>query len=350
MKNKNALAFSAVAMICLVIACALMIVFLTKPQKNASNNLTTEDIAFESSTVVPSESNAVSTDTDFSEESVESLGSSQEEELPPELILPPEAILRSKIAVVYDLAEDAVIFQRDSEVQTSPASLTKMVTALVALDHLSPTQTLTVGDEINMIGENSSTAFLAVGQKYSVKSLLDALLIPSGNDAAYVLAVNTARTAANDRTLSKESAVSDFVRLMNEKVKSLGCFSTIFFTPDGYDAEGQHTTAADMLKISKAAYANTHIKESVSKEKSKGWVNSNLLIRTDSSLYNECVTGLKTGSTSGAGYCVAVSAVVDQKTYIMVFMNSDTSSGRFEDANTIISLIKGETAEESVAA
>ena len=205
---------------------------------------------------------------------------------------------------------------------------------MVALEHLSPTRRVTVGEEINMIGENSSVAFLAVGQRYTVKNLIDALLIPSGNDAAYVLAVNTARVAANDMSLSLESAVSDFVRLMNEKVKSLGCFNTHFFTPDGYDYEGQVTTAADMLSISKAASNNTYIKESVAKSKSGGWINSNLLLRED--------------STSGAGYCVAVSATVDETDYIMIFMNSESSDGRFKDANTIIKLLKNESAEGSM--
>ncbi len=346
MKNKNALTVSAVVMLCFAISISLLLIFITSPKKPNNDVTSSGEVVLDASSDNSFESVEIS-DGNSSFEDSESFDSS-EEEPKIELILPLGTVIHSKIAVVYDVAEDAVVFQRDADTKTSPASLTKMVTALVALDHLTPTQTLTVGDEINMIGENSSTAFLAVGQKYSVSSLIDALLIPSGNDAAYVLAVNTARTAANDRTLSKENAVSDFVRLMNEKVKSLGCFSTIFSTPDGYDSEGQHTTAADMIKISKAACANTYIKESVAKEKSKGWVNSNLLIRTDSSLYNECVTGLKTGSTSGAGYCVAVSAVVDQKTYIMVFMNSDTSSGRFEDANTIISLIEDLSYEESI--
>lgn len=343
MKNKNALIGTATAMICIAIACVLAVVMIAKPANdtNVADNSKdiVADVSFESTFV----SDDLSSDSGITSADSSSSSESEEPEVP-ELVLPLDTVIYSKIAVVYDVAEDAVIFQRDAEIQSAPASLTKLVTALVALDHLSPTRRLTVGDEINMIGENSSVAFLGVGQKYTVKNLIDALLIPSGNDAAYVLAVNAARVAANDMGLSMESAVSDFVRLMNEKAKSLGCFNTHFSTPDGYDAEGQVTTAMDMLKISVAAANNTHIKESVAKDKSGGWVNSNLLVREDSVLYNECVTGLKTGSTSGAGYCVSVSAIVDEKTYIMVFMNSQTSDGRFKDANTIINLLgKGDS-------
>ena len=345
MKNKNTLIITATAMICIAVACVFAVVVLTAPVVNNNADNGSKDVVadFSVDTSLGGESSVESSlSSEWIEDSVIS-----EEEKAPELILPPDTVIYSQIAVVYDVVEDEVVFSRDADVQTPPASLTKLVTAMVALEHLSPTRRVTVGEEINMIGENSSVAFLAVGQKYTVKSLIDGLLIPSGNDAAYVLAVNAARTAANDMNLSLESAVSDFVRLMNEKVKSLGCFNTRFSTPDGYDADGQVTTAMDMVKICTVAANNTYIKESVAKSKSGGWINSNLLVREDSSLYNECVTGLKTGSTSGAGYCVSVSAIINDKAYIMVFMNSQSSYGRFKDANTIIDLIKDDEQDNS---
>ncbi len=346
MKNKNTLIGTATLMICLAVAIVLAVFVISTPKSDLQDtNEPSPDFVAEAST--DSSRTDISAENTLSADETSEGVESSEAPYNPELILPPETVLHSNIALVYSYADDAVIFERDSEVQTAPASLTKLVTALVALDHLSPTRRITVGEEINLIGENSSIAFLAVGQKYTVKSLLDGLLIPSGNDAAYVLAVNAARVAANDMTLNMQTAITDFVRLMNEKVSSLGCVSTHFMTPDGYDAEGQLTTASDMLKICKAAMNNSNIQESVAKGKSGGWLNSNLLVREDSSLYNPDVTGLKTGSTSGAGYCVAVSAVVEQKTYIMVFMNSTSSDGRFRDANTIIKLIKNEIGTES---
>lgn len=339
MKNKNALIGAAAAMLAVVILCVFTVVYITKPDTNDTISLSSGD------NVANISNESLINDSSKDVESNNSTGDSDSSDIVveptvPDLVLPPGTTLHSKSIVVYDVAEDAVIFELLPEHQMAPASLTKMVTALVALDHLSPTKTITVGEEIKMIGANSSTALLSVGQKYSVKSLLDALLIPSGNDAAYVLAVNAARTAANDKNLSLQNAVSDFVRLMNAKAEKLGCQNTHFSTPDGYDAEGQYTTALDMVKISSAAIKDASIRDSVIKGKSGGWENSNLLVRTDSSYYNKYATGLKTGSTTDAGYCVSVSATIHDKPYIMVFMNSPTRDGRFKDANTIISLLE----------
>ena len=194
-----------------------------------------------------------------------------------------------------------------------------------------------------------SVAFLQKGSRYKMSTMLEALMLPSGNDAAYCLAVNAARAHANDPYLPVEEAVSDFVRLMNEKAKALGCISSSFLSPDGYDADGQYTTTEDMLLISIAAHANSYVKECVAKSVNTqhGWYNSNMLIREDSEFYNPCVTGLKTGSTDAAGKCIAVSAEIGDATYIMLFMKGDSSNGRFYDANTIIDLIKRQTGYES---
>jgi len=339
MKNKNALIGATAVMLAVVILCVFTVLYVTKPETNNTEILSSGDNVANISNESVSNDSSNGVEPNDSTEDTESSVIVVEPTVP-DLILPPGTTLHTKSVVVYDIAEDAVIFELIPEQQMAPASLTKLITALVALDYLSPSKTITVGEEIEMIGANSSTAFLSVGQKYSVKSLLDALLIPSGNDAAYVLAVNAARAAANDKNLSLQSAVSDFVRLMNAKAEKLGCKNTHFSTPDGYDQEGQYTTALDMVKISSAAIKDANIRESVIKGKSGGWENSNLLVRTDSSYYNKYATGLKTGSTTDAGYCLSVSATIDNKPYIIVLMNSPTKDGRFKDANTIISLLE----------
>lgn len=344
MNNKKVLICVAVLMFIIGVSCIFASVMLTAPQGgDISSTAPSGDIVADNSIEV---SNA-SADSSLEDVSLDISVDYSEDEPIPQIILPPGTVVNSQIAVVYDVSLGEVIYAQNENAVTAPASLTKLLTALVALDHLAPGKTITVGEEINLIGENSSVAFLAVGQKYTVKSLIDALLIPSGNDAAYVLAVNTARVAANDNNLSIEKAVSDFVRLMNDKARKLGCVSSYFCTPDGYDAEGQQTTALDVVKISIEARKNATIRESVQKEKSGGWVNSNALVCKSSSYYNECVTGLKTGSTGSAGYCVSVSAEIDTTPYIMVFLNSPTRDGRFRDANTFIELIKNNREDNS---
>lgn len=341
MKNRKVLICVAVLMLIACVSCIFVSVLLTTPTGgDISNDLNSGDILANTSR----ETSDISMDGSEDESSTISNEQSEAEPIP-QIILPPGTYINSQIAVVYDVALGEVVYAQNENTQTAPASLAKLVTALVALDYLDPGRTVTVGEEINLVGQNSSIAFLGVGQRYSVKSLIDALLIPSGNDAAYVLAVNTARAAANDNNLSIETAVSDFIRLMNEKARNIGCTGTNFLTPDGYDADGQVTNALDIVKISLEARKHVTIAESVAKEKSGGWENSNALVRTDSSYYNKCVTGLKTGSTGDAGYCVAVSAEIDTNQYIMVFLNSPTPDGRFKDANTFIGLL--ENADES---
>lgn len=350
MKNKNAIICIAILMVGIACLCIFASIVLTiPPTSNGGEALSTDDVVAISSGDETGQEQ--SDDTDFSDSNIDSEVSDESStEQAQQLILPPGTTVNSQIAIVYDISLDAAIYSLNENVVTAPASLTKLITALVALEYLPTTKTLTVGEEINRVGENSSIAFLSVGQRYTVKTLIDALLIPSGNDAAYVLAVNTARVAANDSSLNIDNAISDFIRLMNKKAKDLGCTSTYFCTPDGYDADGQETTANDMVKISLAAQKNPTIASSVSKEKSGTWTNSNSLVCTDSSYYNECVTGLKTGSTSDAGYCVAVSATVDEKQYIMIFLNCTTRDGRFADANTFIDIIQSLNTDVSLAA
>lgn len=95
-----------------------------------------------------------------------------------------------------------------------------------------------VGAEIEMIHSDSSTAWLMKGDTLTVRQLLIALMLPSGNDAAYTLAVNTGKTIAGDNSLSNQQAIQIFMDKVNEKAKAIGVTDSNFVVPDGYDAEG----------------------------------------------------------------------------------------------------------------
>ncbi len=301
-----------------------------------------ENSSYESS-LEANESNVESVDSSFecsenvfSEESFV-ISESSVEVLIPQLILPPDVALVSQNVLVFSTKYDSVVFEKNADVEAAPASITKLLTALVVLDHLKPDTVLRVGSEIELVKPNSSTAWLYKDQYLSVEQLIDALLIPSGNDAAYTLAVNTADFLDDSgKRMENAAAVEAFVKLMNDKAKELGCENTLFCSPDGYDTDGQVTTARDLLIISRAAYANEIIRASVSKGKAGSWENSNALIREDSRFYNKLVTGLKTGSTGDAGFCVSVSAELGEDTLFIVLLGSPTQDGRFSDANKII--------------
>ena len=338
------LIISASATLAVVAICVASLLFLINADKNDDNStLSTDNVLANDASV--DNNDLTSVDVEDSSPNGEISSEVSDEPIVDEkyyLTLPEGTILHSPNVIVYNLSKQYAVYSNITYETTAPASLAKMLTALVALDHLSVSSSIKVGDEIDLIGANSSTAFLQKGSRYKVGTMLEALLLPSGNDAAYSLAVNTARAHADDYTLSTEDAVKDFVRLMNDKAKSIGCISSSFMSPDGYDTEGQYTTTEDMLKISIAAYTNPTIKECVAKAENSqhNWQNSNLLIREDSKYYNPSVDGLKTGSTDGAGKCLAVSAEIGSDVYIMLFMKGETNDGRFIDANTVIDIIK----------
>ena len=120
-------------------------------------------------------------------------------------------------AYVLNIDTDSVLYSKNSDEHIAPASTAKMLTALTVLDYYSPDDILTIGAEIDLIPADSSTAWLSRGDTLTVKQLLVALLLPSGNDAAYTLAVNTGKVIAGDQTLSLRQAIETFIDAMNHK-------------------------------------------------------------------------------------------------------------------------------------
>ena len=276
----------------------------------------------------------------------------------------------AKYVVLYDATSDKIIFQRNANRKCYPASTTKMLTAIVASKIISKDTVITVGDEINLIGLDSSTAGLQEGMKMTYEALLDALLLPSGNDAAYTIAVNAARIYTKNDKLSNEEAVKVFMELVNDAAKQLGCSGTHYVTPDGWHDDDHYNTAADLAKI--AAYAETIpiIKASCGKAEaeweliqdsssqssgtsettdsdddadggqtglptSMHWYNSNAMLQSDDENYSKYCTGIKTGFTDEAGTSVVASAEMDGHTFIAVIMFGETLSKKYNDANIL---------------
>ncbi len=148
--------------------------------------------------------------------------------------------------LLLDLTANTVLFKKESEQKIAPASTTKMLTALTALDYCNEGDDVLVGAEINLIAADASKAWLSSGDRLTVRQLLDALLLPSGNDAAYALAVHAGRKIGGDENLPMEEAVEVFIGAMNKKAADLGAASSNFTSPDGYDDAGQYTTAYDL--------------------------------------------------------------------------------------------------------
>ena len=264
----------------------------------------------------------------------------------------------ARYVVLYDATSDKIIFQRNANKKCYPASTTKMLTAIVASKIIPKDTVITVGDEIGLINYDSSTAGLQEGMKMTFETLLDALLLPSGNDAAYTIAVNAAKIYTGDDDLSNEEAVEIFMGLVNEAAKEIGCSGTHYVTPDGWHDDDHYTTATDLAKI--AAYARTVpiVKKSCGKEEVEWeliqdsdsensgnsdtdepvipetvyWYNSNAMLQVGSEHYSPYCDGMKTGFTDEAGTSVVSSAEIDGHTFIAVIMFGESLYQKYEDA------------------
>jgi len=255
--------------------------------------------------------------------------------------------IRSDSAFVYDLTGDEITYL-DGDERISPASLTKLLTCLTALDVMDPSAVITPGDEVYLPGEGSSSAYIRPHHALTLEMLIEAMLIPSGNDAAYAVSAACGRVMSGDDTLEYNEAVAVFVESMNAYARSLGCTDSAFTVPDGYAGEENYSTAADMAKIAKAAAENPVIRKYMGLSRddvvyasghTNTWVNTNLQLDPESEWYNPSVRGMKTGSLPGN--CSLITLYDDGETRLLigVFGGSDDRA-RYGDTEEIIKNIE----------
>ena len=239
--------------------------------------------------------------------------------------------------LLYDATHHAVLYEQNADAPAYPASTTKLLTALTACRYGNPNATYTISSEQALVEWDASRAYLEEGKAYPLAGLLDGLLLPSGADAAYCLAANVARYHENNPNLTDGQAVEIFVGYMNTLAAELGCTGTHFVTPDGYHDPYHVTTARDMLKIAEAALACEPVAATVKKAESEygDWENGNLLVCPDEPYYYEYATGLKTGYTDEAGFCLAASAERNGVKLIAIMFQSISTEYRFLDAQNL---------------
>ena len=241
-------------------------------------------------------------------------------------------------ALLFDATAQTVLAAQNADRRVAPASLTKLVTAAVALQHLKPDAKLTVGAEIGMVHANSSLCYIRRGQRLTLENLLYGMLLESGNDAAYTVAVHTARAAFPAEKLTDKRAVQRFCELMNRYAANIGMTNSHFSTPDGWDDKAQYTTARDLLTLTQrvleipelAAIAGTARRQvALSSGYTITWKNSNLLLQKSSRYYDPRVTGLKTGTTDRAGNCLIACAAQGERRIISIVLGCSTDRQRY---------------------
>lgn len=256
----------------------------------------------------------------------------------------PDLEIDANAAILFDAKTKKVLYYKNPVEAKFPASTAKLLTSLVTLQWCKVEEQVTIGDEIKMIASDSTRARLKQGQILTIQNLLEGLLVPSGNDAAYAIAVYVGRKSLDNTGASKEEAVNEFVRLMNETAADLGVRNSSFKTPDGYDAIGQYTTAYDLGLIGIAAAKNTVITQICQKSKARNvfvsgedvtWTNTNKLVTRYSGQYYSRAIGLKTGTSTMAGKCLIAAAEDNGKEVVCVVLDS-SSEGRWEDAIALL--------------
>lgn len=228
---------------------------------------------------------------------------------------------------------------QDPTVRIYPASITKLITASIALQYLQSDQMVTVGEAMNMVAAGSSVAELKKGDTVSVKDLIGGMILPSGNDAAYALALEAGRVILQNPTASADAAVSAFVSRMNEYAGQIGMSDTHFANPDGIHQEDHYTTYADLITMALHAMSAPAIMDYCATpsatvnvgDRELQWHNTNLLLDPQSAYYCPYAIGLKTGQTPYAGSCLLSAFDVAGSKYVIGVFGCPDIESRFAD-------------------
>ncbi len=238
--------------------------------------------------------------------------------------------LSAKSAILMEISTGKVLMELNPDEKLSPASITKVMTILLTFEALEKGQ-IQLEDRVtasrNASSKGGSQIWLKEGEVMTVHELLKATVIASANDAC---------TALGEYIAGDEAS---FVSLMNERAKELGMTNTCFENCSGLDdtVTNHYSTARDVAIMSCELMKHEKVKEYTTiwmdslRSGETQLVNTNRLIR-----YYDGATGLKTGTTSKAGYCVTATAERDNMELVAVVLGSDNSTQRFEDAKKML--------------
>lgn len=245
----------------------------------------------------------------------------------------PDLLSFSKALVVYDATNQNVLLSKNENVRISPASTAKIMTALVAIDSFSDSTVFTYSRPL--ITADSSKMGLFVGEEIGLPSLLYGMMLPSGNDAAKLLAA------------SFPGGEEAFVSRMNSKAKELGLLNTMFVDPAGY-ADENYSTAYDLALLGSIALENPKLSEIVKTRETvvtdtTGNI-SHRIKNLNELLSIEGVNGIKTGFTNEAEGVLVSSFLHNNTQYVIVVLRS---KDRFSDTRELITGIIKDLKNES---
>ena len=248
-----------------------------------------------------------------------------------------------KAAYIADPVSGKVFYEKNAHLKMYPASTTKILTALLALENCDPDDIVTIsGNAISLMPAGYSNANLKAGEKLSVYTLLQALLIPSANEAAFALAEHIS------------GSVEEFASLCNERAKELGCETLHFLNPNGIHNLSHYCSAYDLYLIARECRKYDVFNEIVSTRKftvpatdiypsnDRTYSNTNEMLLPYSGYYYPECTGIKTGHTKAAGECLVSSCTKDNLNLICVVMGgkkTGNNNERFSDTKKLFDFV-----------
>jgi D-alanyl-D-alanine carboxypeptidase (penicillin-binding protein 5/6) len=233
--------------------------------------------------------------------------------------------LSADAVFVTDVTSGTELFALNPDTPLPPASLTKIVAALVILERANLDDTIEIVAD-DLVSPEESQVGLVAGDRLSVRDLLFGALVPSGNDATRALA----RTIGGEtlgESADPEQAIAAFVSLMNEKAQQLGAADSHFANPTGIDAEGHVMSARDVATLTAEALKNPLFADIVATPSavlaSEKLADGYPVQSTNLLLQEGLVTGVKTGTTPAAGGCLVTSYPVGANTVLAVVLGSE---------------------------
>lgn len=253
--------------------------------------------------------------------------------------------ITAKSAVLIEASTKRLLYEKNAYEKMPMASTTKIMTAIVALEHGVLNETVVVGK--NASGVEGSSIWLSVGEKMSLSDMLFGLMLASGNDAAVAIAEHIG------------GSVEGFVRMMNETAQRIGAYNTHFSNPNGLPAKDHYTTAYDLAIISAHAMSNDFFCKIVNTQyKTLPWEGhqwDRVVKNKNKILWNFAGgNGIKTGYTKEAGKCLAASAERDGMQLIAIALDAPDMFGDcmqvlnygFDNYKNRLLISKGELAGE----
>ncbi len=236
-----------------------------------------------------------------------------------------EMKIYSESAILMEEKTGKILYEKDIHVRKYPASTTKILTAIIALEKCNLDEKAQASNEaVNIIKSGYSTANIKVGETFTIGELVDVMLIHSANEAANIIAEHISGTTV------------EFARIMNAKAKEIGCLDSNFVNPNGVHDENHYSTAYDLALIARYCMKNEKFREIVTKmqcelpptelwQEPRIFKNTNSLLLSDNRYYYPYCIGGKTGFTTPAKNCLISISNKDNFELVSVILHAEST-------------------------